>query len=348
MKMIPLGRTDIMVSDWCLGTMTFGNQTPQADAHTQIDMALEAGINFLDTAEMYPVNPVSAETAGNSERVIGEWLAKTGRRDEVVIATKVSGDNPGWVRDGKGYDSKVIPEAIDFSLKKLKTDYIDLYQMHWPMRGSYMFRQNWTYDPSGQNRQQTMDHMADVLGALGDAVKAGKIRAIGMSNESAWGMTQWCRIAEEMGLPRMASVQNEYSLLCRLYDTDMAEMAVNEDITLLSFSPLAAGILTGKYQGDVTPPASRRDVGDGRLGGRMTPRTLPTTQVYLDVAAKHGLDPVHMAMAWQRTRPFPISAIFGATTTAQLQHLLAGDAVALSDDVLAEIDLAHRASPMPY
>ncbi len=347
MKMIPLGRTDIQVSDWCLGTMTFGNQTSQDDAHAQIDMALEAGINFLDTAEMYPVNPVSAETAGNSERVIGEWLETTGRRDEVVIATKVSGDNPGWVRGGAGYDGKVIPEAIDFSLKKLKTDYIDLYQMHWPMRGSYMFRQNWTYDPSKQNWAETMDHMAEVLSALGDAVKAGKIRAIGMSNESAWGMTQWCRIAEEMGLPRMASVQNEYSLLCRLYDTDMAEMAVNEDITLLSFSPLACGLLTGKYQGGAVPEGSRMSIGP-ELGGRMTPRTLPVTQVYVDIAQKHGLDPAHMAMAWQRTRPFPISAIFGTTTQAQLAHLLAGDDLDLSDAVLSDIDAAHRANPMPY
>ena len=347
MKMIPLGRTDIQISDWCLGTMTFGNQTPQDDAHAQIDMALDAGINFMDTAEMYPVNPVSAETAGNSERVIGAWLAKTGRRDDVVIATKVSGDNPGWVRDGAGYDGKVIPEAIDYSLKKLNTDYIDLYQMHWPMRGSYMFRQNWTYDPSKQDRQQTMDHMAEVLGALGDAVKAGKIRSIGMSNESAWGMTQWCRIADEMGLPRMASVQNEYSLLCRLYDTDMAEMAVNEDITLLSFSPLACGLLTGKYQGGAVPEGSRMSIGP-ELGGRMTPRTLPVTQVYVDIAKRYGLDPAHMAMAWQRTRPFPISAIFGATSQDQLAHLLAGDDLVLSDEVLAEITAAHRANPMPY
>jgi len=347
MKMIPLGRSDIQVSDWCLGTMTFGNQTPQADAHAQIDMALEAGINFLDTAEMYPVNPVSAETAGNSERVIGEWLATSGRRDEVVIATKVSGDNPGWVRGGAGYDGKVIPEAIDFSLKKLKTDYIDLYQLHWPMRGSYMFRQNWTYDPSKQNRQQTLDHMSEVLEALGDAVKAGKIRAIGMSNESAWGMTKWCDLAEAHGWPRMASVQNEYSLMCRLYDTDMAEMAVNEDITLLSFSPLACGLLTGKYQGGVVPEASRMSLGP-QMGGRMTDRTLPIVQAYLDIATKHGLDPVHMAMAWQRTRPFPISAIFGTTTSNQLAHLIAGDEVVLGTEVVDDITAAHMANPMPY
>ena len=347
MKMINLGRSDIAVSDWCLGTMTFGNQTPQEDAHRQIDMALDAGINFLDTAEMYPVNPIAKETVGNSERVVGEWIAATGRRDEIVVATKVSGDNPGWVRDGKGYDGAVIREAVDASLARLQTDVIDLYQLHWPMRGSYMFRQNWRYDPSGQDRQKTLDHMHDVLAALGDMVKAGKIRAIGMSNESAWGMTKWCDVAGEHGLPRMASVQNEYSLMCRLYDTDMAEMAVNEDITLLSFSPLACGLLTGKYQGGKVPEGSRMSIGP-QMGGRMTPRTLPVVQAYLDVADKHGVDPAHMAMAWQGTRPFPVSAIFGATTSAQLSHLLAGRDLALSDELVAEIDQTHRANPMPY
>ena len=347
MKMIPLGRTDIMVSDWCLGTMTYGNQTPQDDAHRQIDMALDAGINFVDTAEMYPVNPISAETFGNSERVIGEWIKATGRRDDVVVATKVSGDNPGWVRGGAGYSGAMMADAIDASLARLQTDVIDLYQMHWPLRGSYMFRQNWTYDPSGQDRAETLDHMADVLRALGDAVKAGKIRAIGMSNESAWGMTKWMDVAAAEGLPRMASVQNEYSLLCRLYDTDMAEVAVNEDVTLLSFSPLATGLLTGKYQNGAVPAGSRLSINDD-LGGRMTPRTLPAVQAYMDVAACHGLDPAHLAMAWQGTRPFPVSAIFGATTTEQLAHLLKGRDVALPDDVLAEIDTAHRAHPMPY
>ena len=347
MRTLTLGRTDISVSDWCLGTMTFGNQTPQDDAHRQIDMGLAAGINFLDTAEMYPVNPVSKETVGRSEEVIGNWIKASGRRDEIVVATKVSGDNPGWVRDGRGYDGAVIREAVDTSLKRLQTDFIDLYQLHWPMRGSYMFRQNWTYDPSVQNRAETMDHMMDVLTALDDMVKAGKIRAIGMSNESAWGMTQWTRLAEENNLPRMASVQNEYSLLCRLYDTDMAEMAVNEDVTLLSFSPLACGVLTGKYQGGVVPDGSRMSIGP-ELGGRMTPRTLPVTQHYIDLAAKHGIDPAHMAMAWQRTRPFPISAIFGATTSDQLAHLLAGDSVVLSNDLVAEINAIHRANPMPY
>ena len=347
MKQLPLGRTDIMVSEWCLGTMTYGNQTPEDDAHRQIDMALDAGINFLDTAEMYPVNPIRAETVGRSEEIIGNWIAKSGRRDEIVVATKVSGDNPGWVREGRGYDGDVIRQTVDQSLKRLQTDVIDLYQMHWPIRGSYMFRQNWTFDPSDQNRQETLDHMMDVLEALGEAVKAGKIRAIGMSNESCWGMTKWIDQAESAGLPRMSSVQNEYSLLCRLYDTDMAEMAVNEDVTLLSFSPLACGVLTGKYQNGQVPEGSRLSI-NGNLGGRVTERLWPVTQVYLDLAAKHGLDPVHMAMAWQRTRPFPVSAIFGATTTAQLEQILAGKDVVLSDDLVAEIDQVNRANPMPY
>lgn len=346
MQKIKLGRSDIIVTDWCLGTMTFGNQTDRADAYQQIDMALDAGINFLDTAEMYPVNPITAETVGLSETIIGEWIAKTGRRSELVIATKVSGNNPGWVRDGKGYDGDVIRQTVDASLRRLQTDVIDLYQMHWPERGSYMFRQNWTFDPSGQDRQQTMDHMQDVLEALDECVKAGKIRAIGMSNESAWGMTKWIDQAEALGLPRMVSVQNEYSLMCRLYDTDMAEMAVNEDVTLLSFSPLACGLLTGKYQ-DAVPEGSRLSI-NGNLGGRMTPRTLPVTQVYLDIARDHGIDPVHMAMAWQATRPFPISAIFGATNVDQLAHLLAGRDVVLTDELTAELDAAHKANPMPY
>ena len=346
MQKIALGGSDIMVTDWCLGTMTFGNQTDRADAYAQIDMALDAGINFLDTAEMYPVNPIRAETVGLSETMVGEWIAKTGRRSEVVIATKVSGNNPGWVREGYGYDGAVIRQTVDASLRRLQTDVIDLYQMHWPERGSYAFRQNWTYDPSGQDRQQTMDHMLDVLSALDDCVKAGKIRAIGMSNESAWGMTKWIDQATAASLPRMVSVQNEYSLLFRLYDTDMAEMAVNEDVTLLAYSPLACGLLTGKYQHDV-PAGSRLSI-NGNLGGRMTPRTLPVTQVYLDLARDHGVDPVHMAMAWQATRPFPVSAIFGATNTGQLAHILAGRDTMLTDELLAAIGAAHRAHPLPY
>ena len=347
MKTIPLGRTGIDVTDWCLGTMTFGNQTPEDDAHRQIDMARDAGLTFMDCAEMYPVNPVTKETVGRSEEILGNWFAKSGRRDEWVVATKVSGPNGGFVRDGKGYDGKIIGEAIDASLKRLQTDHIDLYQLHWPVRGSYAFRQYWHYDPSGQNRQKTLDHMAEVLEALDVAVKAGKIRAAGLSNESAWGTSRWVDVAEANGLPRMASIQNEYSLLCRLFDTDLAEVSVNEDVTLLSYSPLAAGLLTGKYQNGACPEGSRMSL-NGDLGGRKTERAFDAVEAYHEVARKHGIDPVHMAMAWQFTRPFSVSAIFGATTSEQLEHILAGRDLTLSKEVVKDIERTHKAHPLPY
>lgn len=248
MKKIPLGRSGIEVSEWCLGTMTYGSQTPEDDAHRQLDMALDAGIDFLDAAEMYPVNPVKAETVGRTEEFIGNWIEKSGKRDAYRIATKAAGPNPGWARDGKGYDGGNIREIVEGSLKRLKTDVIDLYQLHWPERGSYHFRQYWSFDPSGQDPERTRDHMDGVLATLKDMVAEGKIRAFGLSNESAWGTTRWIDRAEAQGGPRVASIQNEYSLLSRLYDTDMAEMAVNEDVLLLAYSPLACGYLTGKYQ----------------------------------------------------------------------------------------------------
>ena len=347
MRQIPLGRAGFTVSEWCLGTMTYGNQTPEADAHRQIDMALEAGIDFLDTAEMYPVNPVTKERAGLSETIIGNWIARTGRRAEIKVATKVVGPNGFGIRDGRGYDGAVIREAVEASLKRLQTDVIDLYQLHWPVRGSYMFRQNWTFDPSGQDRAKTIAHMDDVLGAMAEMVAEGKVRAFGLSNESAWGTCRWIDRAEAVGGPRVASVQNEYSLMCRLYDTDMAEVGVNEDVTLLAFSPLAAGILTGKYLGGVIPEGSRRAL-NGDLGGRVSPREEPAARAYVELARAHGLDPVHMAMAWQTRRPFPNCPIFGATTADQLAHILAGADVVLSDEVLAGIVATHKAHPMPY
>ena len=346
MNQIELGRTGIMVSDWCLGTMTFSNQTEQADAHRQIDVALDSGINFLDSAEMYPVNPIRSETVGDSERCVGDWLSKTGRREDVVIATKASGDQ-SLIRQGAGFAPDTILDILDGNLQRLGTDYIDLYQLHWPMRGSYMFRKHWTFDPSGQDRAKTMDHMAGILDKLGQAQKAGKIRAFGLSNESAWGTTKWIDVAEQMGGPRVASVQNEYSLLCRLYDTDMAEMSVNEDVVCFSYSPLAAGFLTGKYRNGAVPAGSRMSL-VANMGGRNTARVHEAIEAYQAVADKHGLDLAHMAMAFQRSRPFKTSAIFGATSVAQLEHLLAGDDVVLSDEVLADIDTTHRAHPMPY
>ena len=348
MKMNPLGRTGLTVSELCLGTMTFGTQTSETEAHAQIDAALAAGINFVDTAEMYPVNPVRKETVGGSEAIVGTWnAANPGRRGDYVLATKHSGEGLAIVRDGAPISSATIPGAIEASLKRLQTGYIDLYQFHWPNRGSYMFRKNWTFDPSGQDKGETLAHIEDALEALQRQVDKGNIRHFGLSNESAWGTAQWLRMAEDRGWPRVASMQNEYSLLCRLYDTDLAELSVNEDVGLLAFSPLGAGLLTGKYQDGAVPDGSRKSLVPG-LGGRDTARVYDTVAAYLAVAARHGLDPVHMALAWCRTRPFMASAIFGATHMDQLTHALGSVDVVLSDAVLAEIDTAHRAHPMPY
>ena len=347
MKMNTLAGGALEVSALSLGSMTWGSTNTPAEGHAQIDMALDYGVTFIDTAEMYPVNPISADTVGRTESVIGDWLERTGRRGDVVIATKVSGANGGFVREGRGYDGATIRQTVDASLKRLKTDFIDIYQTHWPNRGSYMFRQNWTYDPSKQNREETQAHMRDVLEAMADVVKAGKVRHFGLSNESAWGTSEWLRLAREMGAPEVVSIQNEYNLLCRMADTDLAELCVNEGVGILAFSPLAAGLLTGKYQGDMIPEGSRR-VGQPELGGRVSPRAFPAVAAYLEIAQRHGLDPIHMALAFCVSRPFMGSTIFGASSLQQLERILAGQDLVLSDEVMAEITRAHRAHAMPY
>lgn len=347
MKMNKLGRTNIEVSEFCLGSMTWGTQNTADEGHAQIDRALDAGINFIDTAEMYPVNPISEETIGRTERIIGLWFDRDMRRDDVILATKHSGEGMMHARNGAPISSETISEAIEGSLRRLKTDYIDLYQFHWPNRGSYMFRKNWTFDPSGQLMLDTEQHMEEALGALQAEIKRGTIRAFGLSNESAWGTTKWLEVANRVGGPRVASVQNEYSLLCRLYDTDMSEMSLQEDVPLLAFSPLAAGLLTGKYQEDNVPPKSRMSL-NPEMGGRKTDRVFEAVAAYLDIAERHGLDPSQMALAWCKTRPFMGSIIFGSTTMEQLECCLGAADLTLSEEVLAEIDAAHRQHPMPY
>ncbi len=342
-----LGRTGIDVSALCLGSMTWGTQNTAEEGHAQIERALDAGINFVDTAEMYPVNPISAETIGRTERIIGLWFERVRRRNNVVLATKVSGAGMRHVRNGAPITSESIASAIEGSLRRLNTDYIDLYQFHWPNRGSYMFRQNWTYDPSAQKPDEVRQNMDDCMGALQDQVQRGVIRAFGLSNESAWGTTEWLASAARTGGPRVATIQNEYSLLCRLYDTDLAELSVNEDIGLLSFSPLATGLLTGKYQDGAVPDGSRLSL-NADLGGRKTQRAFEAVGAYLDIAARHGLDPSQMALAWAMTRPFMASVIFGATSVAQLDVAIGASELTLSQDVMSDIDAAHRAHPMPF
>lgn len=347
MKQIRLGNTDLMVSHLCLGTMTWGTQNNEADGHAQMDMALDHGCTFWDTAEMYPVNPVSAETAGRTEEIIGTWLASRKGRGRIVLATKITGAGQKAVRDGAPITAASFRAAVDDSLHRLQTDVIDLYQLHWPNRGSYHFRQIWDYDPRPLDRAEVTDHMLAILRTADDLIRAGKIRHLALSNESVWGTARWLHLAETHGLPRMVSVQNEYSLLCRQFDSDWAELSVAENLPLLAFSPLATGLLTGKYAGDVIPDGSRRSV-NPLLGGRVTPRVFPAVAAYMGIATRHGLDPAQMALAFCLQRPFPCIPIFGATTLDQLKIALDATDVTLSDEVLEEIDLAHRDHPQPY
>ncbi|MGR3362669.1 MAG: aldo/keto reductase [Maritimibacter harenae] len=346
MKMNTLAGGALEVSELCLGSMTWGTQNTEAEGHAQIDMALDHGINFVDTAEMYPTNPLTSERVGNTERIIGSWFEKTGRRGDVVLATKVTGPSPTVRKEG--YDGEIIRDTLEASLERLKTDYIDIYQLHWPQRGSYHFRQNWTYDPSGQDPVDTDDHMRDVMETMTEFVDAGKVRHFALSNETAWGTAKWLQIAREMGGPEVVSIQNEYSLLCRLFDLDLAELCMNEGVRCLAYSPLAAGLLTGKYEGGKTVPEGSRMSHVANLGGRTTDRVWPAIDAYLAIAEKHGLDPVHMALAFCKSRPFMGSVIFGATSEAQLQRALGAADVTLSDEVLEDIAKAHKAHPMPY
>ena len=347
MKMKQLGQSGIEVSEICLGSMTWGSQNTAEEAHQQLNRAWSHGVNFVDTAEMYPVNPIRRDTIGRTERIIGLWLDDRSRRDDVVLATKHSGEGMKDVRGGAPISSKTISSAIEGSLRRLKTDYIDLYQFHWPNRGSYMFRQNWSYDPTGFNRTDILQNMDDCVGALQAEVDKGRIRSFGLSNESAWGTTQWVAAAGRANGPRPSSLQNEYSLLCRIFDTDLSEVSVLENVGLLAFSPLAAGLLTGKYQNGAIPEGSRMSLVP-ELGGRNTQRAMSAVNAYIEVAEQHNLDPAQMALSWCLTRPFMTSVIIGATSLAQLDTALGAADLTLSDQVMADIAKVHRTYPMPY
>ena len=347
MQRTTLGRSGIEVSAYCLGTMTYGTNTAEDDAYRQLDLSLDHGIDFLDTAEMYPVNPIKKETVGLTEEIIGRWNAKSGRRNEYVIATKCLGVNGSYAREGEMVSGKIIRSACESSLKRLQTDYIDLYQLHWPNRGSYHFRQIWDFDPSQQDRATTIAHMEDVMSTLKALVDEGKIRAFGLSNESTWGTDQWLAAAERTGGPRIESIQNEYSALCRMpFDGDLAELCHNEAVTLLAFSPLATGFVTGKYLDGAIPKGSRIEIiGESP---RQSPRLDAAVRAFVDVAKKHSIDPVHLAMAFCLQRPFPCIPIFGATTIAQLEHLYAGKDIKLTDEALTDLNQINRNHPMPF
>ncbi|MCU0836094.1 MAG: NADP(H)-dependent aldo-keto reductase [Chromatiaceae bacterium] len=340
----PLGQTDLQVSAACLGTMTFGEQNTEAEAHAQLDRALGAGINFVDTAEMYPVPP-RADTQGRTEAYIGSWLARRGGRDRLVLATKVAG--PGeWVsylRPGEvRLDRRNIEAALDASLRRLRTDYVDLYQLHWPDRETNFFgRLGYQHNPEDRSVP-----LAETLEALAEVVRAGKVRHVGLSNETPWGLMRCLALAEQRGLPRMVSIQNPYSLLNRTFEIGLAEVALREQCGLLAYSPLAFGVLSGKYLGGTQPPRARLTLFE-RFNRYSNPEAQRATADYVALARRHGLDPAQMALAYVSSRPFLTSTIIGATTLEQLDSDIAGCLLDLPAEVVAEIEAIHTRQPNP-
>lgn len=339
-----LGRTGQEVSAICLGTMTWGEQNTEADGHAQMDYALDQGINFFDTAEMYAVPP-RAETQGSTERIIGSWFAARGNRDKVILATKVSGRSPNnWLReDGSGTEQSAaqIREAVDKSLKRLQTDYIDLYQLHWPDRPLRLF------GGLGYKHIEGETHpIPEILETLGDVVKEGKVRWIGLSNETPWGTMRFLSASETGGLPRVQSIQNAYNLLNRTFEFGGSEIAHREDVGLLAYSPLAQGYLSGKYQNGALPQGSRKQLFN-RLQRYETPPAAVTIDKYLAVAKKHGLDPSQMANQFATTRPFVTSNIIGATSMEQLKLAVTSVDVPWSEELEKDINEVHLSQPNP-
>jgi aryl-alcohol dehydrogenase-like predicted oxidoreductase len=341
-----LGRTGLKVSALCLGTMTWGEQNTEREGHEQMDYALDQGINFLDTSEMYAVPP-RPETQGATERIIGSWFKSRGTRNKVVLASKVAGRSPmAWLRaDGSPTEqsAKQIAEAVDASLKRLNTDYIDLYQLHWPDRPVAMFGATGL---SYRHVEGSSVPIEDILGALDDQVKAGKIRHVGLSNETAWGTMEFLRHAKERGLPRVQSIQNAYNLLNRIFELGLAEIAHREQVGLLAYSPLGQGYLTGKYQKGAEPEGSRKKLFH-RLQRYERAQTEPAIDRYLEVARRFGIEPAQLALQFVTTRPFVTSNIIGATTMEQLKVNVGSIHVRWTDELEKAIDEAHHAQPNP-
>lgn len=341
-----LGRTGLKVSLIGLGTMTWGNQNTESDGHAQMDYALTEGINFFDTAEMYAVPP-SAKTYGATETIIGTWFKSRKNRDKIILGSKIAGPGLSWIRGGKArIDRDNILKAIEDSLKRLQTDYIDLYQLHWPNREDYHFGNYWRYSPDFDTKE-TEENFLEVLQTLNDLMKSGKIRHIGLSNETAWGTLKYLKLAEKHNLPRMQSIQNEYSLICRRFDHDLAEVAMHEDCGLLAWSPLCRGILSGKYLDGARPPGARLSL-ETRQEHRDGPKTNDAVKSYIGVAKKHGLDVCQMALAFVNQKPFVTSTLIGATTMEQLKTNIDSIRLKLSNDVLADIESVRRLNPVPY
>ena len=340
-----LGKTDLQVSKICLGTMTFGEQNSEAEAFEQLDYALANGVNFIDCAEMYPVPP-KPDTYGHTEEIIGNWLQQRGSRAEVILASKVTGRSAansgvGHIRGGPRLSREQILQACDDSLSRLKTDYIDLYQVHWPERQANFFGKL-GYEHSDDDGIA----ISETLSALEELVTAGKVRHIGLSNETPWGMHRYLRLAAHGNKPRVVSIQNPYSLLNRTFEVGLAEMAIREQCGLLAYSPLAFGTLSGKYLHGARPAGARLTLFE-RFQRYTGERAVSATEAYVNLARESGLDPAQMALAFVTQQPFVTSNIIGATTMAQLKSNIASAEIKLEPAQLAAIEAVHAANPNP-
>ena len=332
------------VSQLGLGTMTFGEQNSEADAHAQLDLAVSSGINLIDTAEMYPVPP-RPETQGLTERYIGSWLQKRGSRDKIILASKVAGPSRGndaSIRPNMALDRKNIREALDASLKRLNTDYLDLYQLHWPQRQTNFFgKLGYQYTENG-----VPVTLLETLEALAEQVRAGKIRYIGVSNETAWGVMRYLQLAEKHELPRIVTIQNPYSLLNRSFEVGLAEISQHEGVELLAYSSLAFGTLSGKYLNGAKPAGARNTLFSRftRYSGEQSEKAVAE---YVELAKKHQLDPSQMALAYVRQQPFVASTLLGATTLEQLKTNIDSFNLTLNAEVLEELEAIHRRYTYP-
>jgi len=343
MKYTTLPNTDIKISKICLGSMTWGNQNTEAEGHAQLDYAIANGVNFIDTAEMYPV-PATAETQGRTSEIIGSWLQKTGNRDKLVLASKIAGNGEytAHIRT-TGFSPDAIKDAIHKELKRLQTDYIDLYQLHWPERQTNTFGvRDYSHNPN----DPWQDNFNEVLHSLEGFIKEGKIRHIGLSNEKAWGAMRYMEESNTHDLPRMITIQNAYSLLNRVFEGDMAEVAIRENIKLLAYSPLAFGVLSGKYIKGTAADNSRLNLFP-RFARYSSDQSTEATRQYLKLAEENNLSLTQMSLAFVNQRPFVASNIIGATTVSQLKENIDSIHVELSSDLLAAINEIHAAIPNP-
>ncbi len=353
MKYSKLGRTGIDVSRVCLGTMTWGQQNSENQAHEQMDYALSQGVNFFDTAELYAV-PTSEPTQGKTEEYIGTWFEKTKNRQNIILATKVAGGGVPWIRNGEALTGKSVHAAIEGSLKRLKTDYVDLYQLHWPNRSFPHFGKNHAgnINFAADNTNEITDNLMDILTAIGDIVKAGKVRFFGLSDDTAWGIMKYLQLSDQKNLPRVQSIQNEFSLLNRTDDPYVAEVCVREDVSYLPWSPLSCGLLSGKYKDGALPENSRwfveKQLRENFGSFRSTSMSHAAVAAYHGVAEKHGLFATQMALKFVDSQNFVTSTIIGATTMEQLTSNISAFDLDLKPDVLRDIDVVYRQFPILY